>query len=171
MADWKMLTVIGRDQPGIVAAITQALLQRNANLGEAAMQRLGGNFTIMMMVDFPGSKQDLVAAVEKEVKQMNLQVHADDIDAHLHDHMDSNVRVIIHGADRAGIVAQATGLLAQAGMNILELRSDVAGTSDKPIYILEIEGYSEQSVDAIKQLLTGVDGLQTSVESIETMIA
>ena len=51
MKHWLMLTVVGRDQPGIVAGLTDALYRTGANLGEASMTRLGGNFTIMMMVE------------------------------------------------------------------------------------------------------------------------
>ena len=47
---WHMLTLIGEDKPGIVAAVTQALFDLGLNLGETSMLRLGGNFTIMMMV-------------------------------------------------------------------------------------------------------------------------
>ena len=45
-----MLTLVGEDQPGIVAAVTEALFAKGMNLGEASMLRLGGNFTVMMMV-------------------------------------------------------------------------------------------------------------------------
>ncbi|MCB1728801.1 MAG: amino acid-binding protein, partial [Gammaproteobacteria bacterium] len=53
---WHMLTLIGEDKPGIVAAVTQALYGLGLNLGETSMLRLGGNFTIMMMVS--GSQPD-----------------------------------------------------------------------------------------------------------------
>ena len=48
MKQWFMLTVIGSDQAGIVSGLTGALYQAGANLGEASMARLGGNFTIML---------------------------------------------------------------------------------------------------------------------------
>jgi len=44
-----MVTVVGRDRPGIVAALTDALYRGGANLGETSMARLGGNFTIMLI--------------------------------------------------------------------------------------------------------------------------
>lgn len=51
MKRWYMLTVVGQDRPGIVAALARALYEGGANLGEASMARLGGNFTIMLMVE------------------------------------------------------------------------------------------------------------------------
>ena len=38
---WYMLTLIGEDKPGIVAAVTQALFDLGLNLGETSMLRLG----------------------------------------------------------------------------------------------------------------------------------
>ncbi len=44
-----MLTLVGTDRPGIVAALTETLFRASCNLGEASMARLSGNFTIMLM--------------------------------------------------------------------------------------------------------------------------
>ena len=49
-ATWFMLTMIGKDKPGMVAAISGALADHGVTLGETSMLRLGGNFTVMMMV-------------------------------------------------------------------------------------------------------------------------
>ncbi|MCG7961385.1 MAG: amino acid-binding protein, partial [Candidatus Thiodiazotropha taylori] len=40
---WQMLTLVGEDQPGIVAQVTDALFRGGCTLGEASMLRLGGN--------------------------------------------------------------------------------------------------------------------------------
>jgi len=50
MDKWYMLTVVGEDRPGIVAKLTHALFEGGCDLGEASMMRLGGSFTIMLMV-------------------------------------------------------------------------------------------------------------------------
>ena len=54
MKKWFMLILVGKDQPGIVAQITRALYEGECNLGEASMVRLGGNFTVMLMVQSAG---------------------------------------------------------------------------------------------------------------------
>ena len=53
---WYMLTLVGKDRPGIVAHVTAALYEGGANLGETSMMRLGGNFTIMLMVSGDSSE-------------------------------------------------------------------------------------------------------------------
>ena len=59
MKNWYMLTVGGKDRPGIVSQVTAALYRGVCNLGEASMIRLGGNFTIMLMVQHAGDGDDL----------------------------------------------------------------------------------------------------------------
>jgi len=136
---WYMLTLVGEDRPGIVAHVTAALYDGGANLGEASMMRLGGNFTIMMMVKFAGTTRMLDNMLETVVDSLGLHLHIDAIKGHLHDHRDPDVRISVYGADRPGIVAKVTGVLAEAGLDILDLESDVAGTEDKPIYIMQID--------------------------------
>ena len=59
MNTWYMATFVGNDRSGIVAKVTKALFKGGCNLGEASMTRLGGNFTIMMMVSFDGPQEGL----------------------------------------------------------------------------------------------------------------
>ncbi|MCW8983520.1 MAG: amino acid-binding protein, partial [Gammaproteobacteria bacterium] len=41
MNNWYMVTLVGRDQKGIVSRVTKALFEGGCNLGEASMMRLG----------------------------------------------------------------------------------------------------------------------------------
>ena len=138
MNDWKMLTLVGADQPGIVGQVTNALYRAGWNLGEASMIRLGGNFTIMLMVTGTGSVE---AVLQPVADALGLHMHVDDIAGSLHQHVVPNIQVRVAGADRAGIVAQVTAVLAEQGFNILELESDVAGSREKPVYIMHIHVY------------------------------
>ena len=146
---WYMLTLVGKDRPGIVAHVTAALYEGGANLGETSMMRLGGNFSIMMMVQFKGNTHALHDLVGGVAESLGLHLHIDPIDARLHDHRIPDVRISVYGADRAGIVAKVTGVLAEAGLDILELESDVGGTDAEPIYIMSIEGHAMEGVPAL----------------------
>ncbi|MET0104763.1 MAG: ACT domain-containing protein [Sedimenticola sp.] len=167
MSDWKMLTLVGEDQAGIVAKVTDALFRHGWNLGEASMIRLGGNFTIMMMVSGAGELENILSPVTDE---LDLRLHVDQIAGGLHQHMVPNIQVRVIGADRAGIVAQVTGALAEAGFNILELESDVAGTADDPVYIMNIQGFAEATLESLESALAGLGDIDVSVSAIETLI-
>ncbi|MGK0674149.1 MAG: ACT domain-containing protein [Halothiobacillaceae bacterium] len=153
---WKLLTLVGPDRAGIVAEVSRVLYSAGAELGEASMMRLGGVFTIMLMVRLPENVADLKGLLESVRNAFKLRVHVDEVGAELHRHVEPDVRITVHGADRAGIVAEVTGALARAGLNILDLRSDVAGSREQPIYIMTIEGVAQQGHEALESALAGL---------------
>lgn len=169
MTDWMMMTLIGADRPGIVARVARVLSDAGVSLGEASMLRLGGSFTIMMMVSAPLGEAGLRQAMTPVLDQLGLRMHLDPVDGGLHRHQIPNVRVRVNGADRTGIVADVTGALLDQGFNILELDSDVAGDSDNPLYIMTIEGYSERPLETLTRAVEGL-GVNASVSPIETLI-
>lgn len=172
MTHWYMLTLVGKDRPGIVAHLSAALYDGGCNLGEATMMRLGGNFTIMMMVQFDGNISALKHMVEPVAESLGLHLHLDRIEAKMHKHMDPDVRISVYGADRAGIVARITGALAEAGLHILDMDTIVAGTEEKPIYIMQIDGHAAEGVEALQSALDVVaeKGIEAKLETIDTMV-
>jgi glycine cleavage system transcriptional repressor len=103
---------------------------------------------------------------------LGLHYHVDRIEGHLHQHLEPDVRISVYGADRAGIVARVTGALAQAGLHILDLESDVAGTDAKPIYVMHIEGHAGEGIDALRSALEVVaeEGVDVQLSPVQTMI-
>ncbi|MDH5299842.1 MAG: amino acid-binding protein [Gammaproteobacteria bacterium] len=172
MQQWYMLTVVGEDQPGIVSAITQALFDNQCNLGEASMMRLGGNFTIMLMVQSDHSASGLETVLVGVTRKMGLRLHVDAIEGRLHQHKTPDVQIAVFGADRAGIVAQVTGALAEAGLDILDLNSDVAGRATAPIYIMQIQGVATRGVEALQQAIDAIDddSMDVRIEAIDTLV-
>ncbi|HQS02531.1 MAG: amino acid-binding protein [Halothiobacillus sp. 24-54-40] len=169
--NWLILTLVGEDRPGIVANITRVLFAVGAELGEAAMMRLGGQFAIMMMVRSAGSPEDVIGLLESTRMAFDLKLHVDETDASLHQAREADVLVTVHGADRAGIVAEVTAALVESGLNILDLRSDVGGTRAAPIYIMQIEGEARQGIDAIEAAIAalGAQGLSVRITPLDTV--
>tara|TARA_B100000959_G_scaffold287499_1_gene373141 strand:+ start:274473 stop:274979 length:507 start_codon:yes stop_codon:yes gene_type:complete len=167
-----MITLVGGDKPGIVAKVTTALYQAGCNLGETTMLRLGGNFTIMLMASFIGAEETLERVIEPVAEELQLRCHVDYIEGKLHDHVEPNVRITIFGSDKAGIVASVTSSLADAGLNISQLDSDVAGSEESPIYIMNIEGVAENGIDSLEQALESIsaEGVEINIEPIDTFI-
>ncbi len=172
MKRWHMLTVVGRDRPGIVAGLTDALYRGGANLGEASMARLGGNFTIMLMVESDAAAAGLERQLEAFAIAHSLRVHVDPIEGRLHEHVEPNARIAVHGADRPGIVAQVTQALATVGFNILDLDSGVGGTADRPIYVMTIDGHAPGGIESLERALAPVrqSGIEVRIESIDTLV-
>ncbi len=172
MSNWYMLTLTGEDRPGIVARVTRALFERDVNLGEASMLRLGGNFTIMMMVSGHMDAGALQQALSGVARELGLSLHIDPMKGGLHRHVPPNLMVRVSGADRAGIVARVTGVLADAGFNILDLESDVAGTAEKPVYIMQIAGVAKMPLELLEQAVSGLreEGIEVNISPVEMLV-
>ena len=77
MKKWFMVTIVGKDQPGLVAKVSLALFQAGGNLGEASMARLGTNFTIMLMAQIDGTANDLEKILTPVAESLDLHCHED----------------------------------------------------------------------------------------------
>jgi glycine cleavage system transcriptional repressor len=164
MSEWNMLTLVGQDRPGIVARVTRALYLAGCTLGEASMLRLGGSFTMLLMVKGPGPCEGLEQALAPVAKELSLRIHLDPVQGGLHRHLIPNVQVRVTGADRPGIVADVTEILADQGFNILELESDVAGDEDRPVYIMSIQGFCGRALEDLEQALAPLARRAVAVE-------
>lgn len=171
MTKWYMVVVVGPDRSGIVAHVTAALHDGGCNLGETSMTRLGGNFTMMLMVQSDGRESTLRKLLAPVIESLGLHLHIDSIKGELHHHVDPDVSITLFGEDRRGIVAHATAALAEAGLHILSLESDVAGSEAEPIYLLRIEGKAEEGIPALESALEIVakEGIETRLTPVDTM--
>lgn len=168
---WSVLTLVGADQQGIVANVTQTLFDEGCQLGEASMMRLGGNFAIMLRVSHDETK-DLKTMLSHTTQALGLHLHTDeDVPAKVH-HIEPDVRITVYGADRPGIVSQVTGVLAEAGFNIIDLETAVAGDESNPIYIMNMEGNARDGLSALEQAMQSLDkSIDVSLMPIETLRA
>ncbi len=51
-----ILTVIGKDKPGIIAAVSTMLAEASVNIEDISQTILQGSFTMIMMVNTEGSR-------------------------------------------------------------------------------------------------------------------
>ena len=62
-----IVTVIGKDKPGIIAKVSTALAENNVNIEDISQTIMQGNFTMLMQCDLTGAKLSL-----KELKNQLL---------------------------------------------------------------------------------------------------
>jgi len=164
-----VLTLVGADQAGIVAAVTDALYKQGCNLAQASMMRLGANFAIMLRVSHD-ENHDLRKVLSNICNSMNLHLHIDeDVDS---DGLrpDPDVQVTVYGADRNGIVAQVTSALAIAGLNIIDLETDIGGTKNDPIYIMTLEGLATKGIESLQAALDDLSSdIEVNLDEINTL--
>lgn len=122
------VTVLGPDRPGIVAEVTEALAGVGANLTDSTMTRLGGHFTMTLICIGPD-----IAEVEKALVPVTadgqLLVSVRRVPAEAERVPPGEPHLMsVHGADRLGIVAALTRVLAQFGGNITDLTTRLSGS-------------------------------------------
>lgn len=144
------LSAVGRDQPGIVAAVTGVLAAHGGNLQDSTMATLQGQFAIVLIVAAPDGTD--AAAIEADLAPV--AAHYDLVVAvrALHESPapgdgglptatgagGAALAIAVHGADRPGIVHQLTTALADVGGSVVDLATHLVGPPEQPVYTLAI---------------------------------
>jgi glycine cleavage system transcriptional repressor len=168
-----IITVLGKDRPGIVAGVTKMLYELGCNLEDSAMTRLEGEFTIMLI--FSSRKPLTEAALQRAFaplgKHLRLVVHAKPLtsaESRAPRKRGKACLISVYGADKPGIVYRVADALAKAKINISDVhthRSDADGPS-LYMLLLEVELPGRGSAAALEQRLRRVAkrlGVQVSV--------
>ena len=126
------ITVIGPDRTGIVADVAEALAGVDANLSDSTMTRLRGHFAMTLICSGPtiDAVRDALASIDGALCTVRAVRPEADGAATGEPYL-----VSVHGADRLGIVAAVTRVVAAAGGNITDLTTRLTG----PLYVLVAE--------------------------------
>lgn len=143
------LTAIGRDRPGIIAAVTKALYERDCNIEDSSMTALEDEFSIILIMSMPadGDPAGLKEALRDIEERMELLISFKELGERGAEGPPCNHLITLHGADKAGIVYRTANLLAEAGVNITDLETKVLGSP--PVYIMLIEAYIPEGTDTV----------------------
>ena len=149
---WYLLSMVGKDKPGIVAKLSAKLCKNGCNLGDSSMARLGNNFVIMLAVQFDGSQEALNNIVTPIANTLDLNHHIIQIEEGTH-HIEPDVRINLFSEDRMGIVEDVTNLLSESGLNILSLESNLDAIQSNNTYSLHIEGTVSNGISPLYKAL------------------
>ncbi|MBL8024587.1 MAG: ACT domain-containing protein [Elusimicrobia bacterium] len=172
-----LLTAAGKDQAGLVAAVSKILLQEGCNLEDSAMTRLQGEFAILLIFSGPPTIRSLETKVKGLGKKLGLTVHlktVSDQGSRKKTTAGDRVLVSVYGADRPGIVHQVTEFLAKAKVNLSDLSTHRTESKGNPSgYILYLEGETTgrtTPLDLEKKLRTHLAdwGVTVSVKPLST---
>jgi glycine cleavage system transcriptional repressor len=136
------VTAIGRDRPGIVAAISGALLELEGNIEDSQMSILRGHFAVMLIVNLPEAVD--AGRLEDRLELVRAQLELEAIAVNRVDELralrarPSHV-ITVYGADHPGIVHAVSAALAEREVNITGLETRLAGAADSPLYVMILE--------------------------------
>ncbi len=151
------ITAIGRDRPGIVAAVSGALYELGGNIEDSRMAILGGHFAVMLIVNVPDEVG--ASALEQRLAGVGDDLGLDAItvsgvQAATATEAASHV-VSVYGADHPGIVHAVASTLAEQGANVTDLQTRVTHASKRPLYVMLIEvALADGDAEALGAALT-----------------
>jgi glycine cleavage system transcriptional repressor len=157
------LTVLGRERPGIVAAITGVLFDTECNIRDSTMTILAGEFAMLLIVELPEGMTSTVLdqALADVQRRFDLSVFIKRLTEEEIRYQPptgtKNWAVTIYGGDRRGIVHHVASVMARKGISITELKTKVVGgVSGVGIVSMKVMAPSEVELAAIREQLNEV---------------
>lgn len=170
-----VLSVLGQDRPGIVAAVSRVLTDAGCNIEDSSMTILRGAFAMLLIISVPeGRERDLRAGLVGMTTVEGFLVHVDPYpEGQERQTVGELYTLSLHGADHSGIVAAVTGLLAQRGVNIVDLSTRVL-QGQVPVYAMIMEvvlpaNVSEADLSAELQRLSLEIDCAITLSPVETL--
>lgn len=143
-----VITAVGEDRPGIVAAVTGVLLDHGCNLLDTSMTILRGRFAMMLVVSGPDDTAPLIRALDDATTGLGVRAVVAPAPTAAGAEVGEPYGLSVYGADRPGIVARIARVLAERGVNITDLTTRVIGDEDRPVYAMVLDLRLPGGIDA-----------------------
>jgi len=166
------VTAVGRDRPGIAAAVSKVLFDHGANIEDSRMAILGGHFSMMLIVATDADPTALERDLGAATSDLDLIVAVRAVeDASAAEPEGEAFTLSVYGADHPGIVARVTAALAGRAVNVTDLATRVIG-HDPPVYVMIMDvtvpaGLDAKSLEADLAQLGGDLGVDVSLRPAE----
>jgi glycine cleavage system transcriptional repressor len=170
------VTAVGRDRPGIVAAISEALLELQGNIEDSQMSILRGHFAVMLMLDAPAGLDE--PALRADLERVRTTVPLETVSLTEVPALDAlsaqaSHSISVYGADHPGIVHGVARALSDAGVNVVGMSTRVVGgAANDPLYVMLLEVTLPDTLGeaALETLLAAVaeeQGVDLSVRPVD----
>jgi glycine cleavage system transcriptional repressor len=173
------LSAVGRDRPGIVAAVSRVLLEHGLNIEDSQMTILRGHFTMVLVLAAPDQVD--AAALDADLAQARSELGLEALSLGELEETGAPVAaapshiITVYGADHPGIVHAVSAALAGRNVNITDLYTRLSGEegADAQLYtlMLEIElpeGLTIDELEADLRRVAAEQRLELSVRPLES---
>ncbi len=156
-----VLTMVGRDHPGIVNRLSNILLEHKANWLESRMANLQGEFAGILHADIDARQFTALLAELQKLQAEGLQIIARETGSDSPDSLDlRTLELEVVGTDRPGIVRDIADVLTRFEINIEEISTEFseAPMSSAPLFRATAHLTAHQGID--------LDAVQMAIENI-----
>jgi len=155
-----VISVIGRDCPGVVYAIASALAREKCNIEELSQTILKGQFASIFIVSAPEGvgEEDIqrVVSLSLEARDMDLTVSARTFEASTFSSSEETEPfvVTVNGSDQPEIIAMISSIFAEQKVNIENLKAiRVDEATNECVLIFEVALPLSINRNAFRQML------------------
>lgn len=137
-----VVTVLGRDRPGIVRQMAERAQRHGANWASSHMSRMAGEFAGTVQLEVPPAAVAALTTALQGLETAGLKVVVATSDAASNTPAGfRRMALELVGEDRVGIVSQVTSLLAARAIGIASLHTEVGrhGAAAKPSFKIVAE--------------------------------
>jgi glycine cleavage system regulatory protein len=118
-----VMTLLGKDQPGIIDAIAGVVASHGGNWQESQMARLSGRFAGFISISVPENQALDLQSGLLALAHDGLDLRVDRVDKTEPEADMSRASLELVGQDRPGILREITGALAREGVNVVRLNT------------------------------------------------
>jgi glycine cleavage system regulatory protein len=124
-----VLTVIGKDHPGIVESLSEVLAEHGGNWTHSSMSSLAGQFAGILLATVADDNAEACIEDLEALDSEGLQIVANASHEQFQAGTLKEFALDLVGHDRQGIVHDITHVLAQHEVNVQELETEVESAS------------------------------------------
>jgi glycine cleavage system regulatory protein/folate-dependent phosphoribosylglycinamide formyltransferase PurN len=124
-----VVTVVGPDRPGIVRLLSERAQRFGANWEASRLSRLAGEFAGMVHFEAPRENADALAASLQTLESSGLKLVIAKSDPSGAPAGMRSIDLSLVGEDRVGIVSHLTRILAEAGISIEHIHTEIVGST------------------------------------------
>jgi glycine cleavage system regulatory protein len=154
-----VLTALGDDRPGLVAAISGAINARGGSWEQSHFSELAGKFAGIVVLSAPDREADALRADLLALEDQGVHVQVERTDAPV-DEDAVTFELELVGADRPGIISEISALLAAHRVSIEDLVTELV---DAPMAGGKI---FEARAVLVAPESASADGLREALESL-----
>jgi glycine cleavage system transcriptional repressor len=164
-----VITAVGPDRPGLVDELTGFLTGAGANIGDARMVNLRGQFAVILLAEAPDTaattiKRDIAGHGQKIGLVVNVALQDGKPVGQATGFRGVPFKLRTYAMDQPGIVHRITHLLHRHGVNIEELqtRLEAGAHTGTPLFTMELRMTVPPTV-AVKKLRDDLEQLCDSL--------
>jgi methionyl-tRNA formyltransferase len=136
-----VVTVMGPDRPGIVRLLSDRAQRFGANWAASRLSRLAGEFAGMVHFEVPPENADAFAASLRGLESSGLKLVVAKSDSAQAPGGMRGIDLELVGDDRVGIVSSLTPILAEAGISIEHIHTEIVRTTTTARKIFKVASH------------------------------